>query len=79
MTELKPIYCRIKSKTDMKAKIQLKLFKKDSPMTDESNFKTLTFSVASEAIEVAEYFNQTYFYQYQIIDADGYVYAEFEN
>jgi hypothetical protein len=63
----------------MKAKIKLKLFKKDSPMTDESNFKTLTFSVASEAIEVAEYFSNTYFYQWQVIDADGYVYAEFEN
>jgi hypothetical protein len=55
----------------MKAKIQLKLFKKDSPMTNESNFKTLTFSVASEAIEVAEYFSNTYFYQWQVIDADG--------
>jgi hypothetical protein len=63
----------------MKAKIQLKLFKKDSPMTNESNFKTITFSVISEALEIAEYFYHEHSYQVQVIDADGYVYAEFEN
>jgi hypothetical protein len=63
----------------MKTKILVKLFKKDSPMTDESNFKTLTFSVLSEALEIAEYFYHEHLYQAQVIDADGYVYAEFEN
>lgn len=63
----------------MKEKIQLKLFKKSGEMTDDNNFKTLTFSVVSEALEMAEYFYHNYFYQAQVIDADGYVYAEFEN
>jgi hypothetical protein len=48
-------------------------------MTDDNNFKTLTFSVVSEALEMAEYFYHNYLYQAQVIDADGYVYAEFEN
>lgn len=63
----------------MKDKIQLKLFKKSGAMTDDNNFKTLTFSVVSEALEMAEYFYHNYLYQAKVIDADGYVYAEFEN
>lgn len=64
----------------MKAKILVRLFKKDSPMTDENNFKTIIFSVLYEALEIAEYFYNKHSYQAQVIDAiDGYVYAEFEN
>jgi hypothetical protein len=63
----------------MKQNIKLKLFKKSGAMTAENNFKTLIFSKPSEAFEIAEYFYHNYFYQAQVIDADGYIYAEFEN
>jgi hypothetical protein len=63
----------------MKNKIKLKLFKKSTHLTNENNFKTLAFTKISEALEMAEYFYHEYFYQSQVIDDDGYIYAEFRN
>ena len=63
----------------MKNKIKVKLFKKSGALTEENNFKTLIFSKPSEALEIAEYFHNNHLYQAQVIDADGYIYAEFEN
>jgi hypothetical protein len=60
-------------------KIKLRLFKKSGSLTDENNFKTLIFQELTEALEMAEYFYSRYFYQSQIVDNNGKIYAEFEN
>ena len=60
-------------------KTQVKLFKKTGPFTDENNFKTIVCNKMDEALETAEYFFHNYFYQVQIIDSDGEIYAEYEN
>jgi hypothetical protein len=63
----------------MKQNIKLKLFKKSGALTEDNSFKTLIFSRPSEALEIAEYFHNNHSYQAQVIDSDGYIYAEFEN
>ena len=63
----------------MEAKIEVKLFKRLGTMTVNNHFKTLTFTVITEALEIAEYFYNAHFYQVQVIDKHGDIYAEFEN
>jgi|APFre7841882793_1041355.scaffolds.fasta_scaffold264633_1 hypothetical protein len=60
-------------------KTQVKLFKKLGTLTSENNFKTIYFDSINEALEIAEYFYHNYFYQVQIIDNEGEIYAEYEN
>lgn len=60
-------------------KNQVKLFKKLGNLTSENNFKTLVFDNLNEALESAEYFYHNYFYQAQVIDSNGDIYAEYEN
>lgn len=48
-------------------------------MVNNYNFKTILFDNLNEAIEAAEYFYHNYFYQAQIIDNNGEIYAEYEN
>jgi hypothetical protein len=63
----------------MKTKIEVKLFKRLGTLTSDNHFKTLTFNAITDALEIAEYFYNDYFYQVQVIDDNGEVYAEFEN
>lgn len=60
-------------------KAQVKLYAKDAEMISENNFKTMLFDNMDHALEAAEYFFHNYFYQAQVIDSDGEIYAEYEN
>jgi hypothetical protein len=60
-------------------KTQLKLYPKTGTLTNENNFKTILFDNLNHALEAAEYYFHNYFYQVQVIDSDGELYAEYEN
>ena len=60
-------------------KPQVKFYKKTGEMNAENNFKTETFNNINEALEAAEYFFHNYFWQAQVIDSEGEIYAEYEN
>jgi hypothetical protein len=63
----------------METKIEVKLFKRLGTLTNNNHFKTFTFNAITEALEIAEYFYNEHFYQVQVMDKHGDIYAEFEN